>query len=230
MQSELTERAKTAWNSIADEFNQWDALGLDEQETYVALTAALSEQQAVGVKALEWSTNWGIVKAETPIGHYYIEARRDGGFDLRLEYVWSVWASGSKMAKAAAQADYEQRIRSALVDVPAVEPVAWALMFDGRIIATTFKSAEASYMKATNANCDLIPLYASPLREGEDSAEVLKALKEAVEFANKANNYIAGQDLPASAGWLAVIAKADAALAATRSGSATAAKGGRNDG
>lgn len=91
------------------------------------LTAALSDKQAgeVKIKPLEWSTNWGIVKAETPIGHYYIEARRDGGFDLRLEDVWSVWASGSKTAKAAAQADYERRVRSALFDVPAVEPVAW---------------------------------------------------------------------------------------------------------
>lgn len=40
--------------------------------------------------------------------------------------------------------------------------------------------------------------------------DLLAALKEAVDFANKANNYIAGQDLPASAGWLAAIAKAEA--------------------
>jgi len=39
--------------------------------------------------------------------------------------------------------------------------------------------------------------------------ELLKALKEAVEFANLANNYLAGQDLPASAKWLAAIAKAE---------------------
>ncbi|WP_242221582.1 hypothetical protein [Shinella zoogloeoides] len=57
MQSELTERAKTAWNSIADEFNQWDALGLDEQETYVAITAAL-----VDVPAVE--PDWWLVTTE----------------------------------------------------------------------------------------------------------------------------------------------------------------------
>jgi hypothetical protein len=65
-------------------------------------------------RPLEWSSNWGTVKAETPIGHYFIESRRDGSFDCRLEDVWEVWASSIEAAKAAAQADYERRIRSAL--------------------------------------------------------------------------------------------------------------------
>jgi len=39
--------------------------------------------------------------------------------------------------------------------------------------------------------------------------ELLAALKDAIEFANAANNQIAGQDLPASVEWLAIIAKAE---------------------
>ena len=124
--------------------------------------------------------------------------------------------------------------RSALVDVPAVDPVAHIIEGpngeDPRVYLTQKydpRSPDFWLNEEARAKHRVTPLYASPplSREGEDSAEVLKALKEAVEFANKANNYIAGQDLPASAGWLAVIAKADAALAATRSGSATGQSG-----
>ena len=38
--------------------------------------------------------------------------------------------------------------------------------------------------------------------------DLLEALKEAVEFCNAANNYIAGQYLPAASRWEAAIAKA----------------------
>lgn len=169
MQSELTERAKTAWNSIADEFNQWDALGLDEKETYVALTAAL-----VDVPAVE------------PV---------------------------ATLRKALTEAAQELDRISCVPNVTETKDT-----YDQFQLAKAYADRGAAAAWAV--------LRSPPLsREGEDSAEVLKALKEAVEFANKANNYIAGQDLPASAGWLAVIAKADAALAATRSGSATDQKG-----
>lgn len=43
----------------------------------------------------------------------------------------------------------------------------------------------------------------------ESAADLLEALKEAIEFANSANNYIAGQDLPAAGRWKAVVAKAE---------------------
>ena len=39
--------------------------------------------------------------------------------------------------------------------------------------------------------------------------DLLEALKEAIEFANAANKQIAGQDLPASSKWLAIVAKAE---------------------
>ena len=46
---EMVERAKTAWSSISDEHNGWDALSQEERDTYVSLTAALSsaEEKAV---------------------------------------------------------------------------------------------------------------------------------------------------------------------------------------
>lgn len=38
--------------------------------------------------------------------------------------------------------------------------------------------------------------------------ELLEALMEAIEFCNAANNFISGQDLPASSRWIAAVAKA----------------------
>lgn len=86
-----------------------------------ALTAALAEQtqQGVEVKALEW-------RAEPPyhvarvFGNVYAVEAWDGGVTLfgiggRRDF------KTVSEAKTAAQADYETRIRSALVDVPAVE-------------------------------------------------------------------------------------------------------------
>lgn len=51
--------------------------------------------------------------------------------------------------------------------------------------------------------------FADVKAEIEKFSDVLVALREAVEFSNLANNYIAGQDLPASSEWLAVISKAE---------------------
>jgi len=48
----------------------------------------------------------------------------------------------------------------------------------------------------------------------EAAPDLLAALKQAVDFANLANNYLAGQNLPAAATWLAAIRKAEGANAA----------------
>lgn len=52
---EMVERTKTAWNSISDKHNGWDALSQDERDTYTALVAALSsaEEKAVEVTELD---------------------------------------------------------------------------------------------------------------------------------------------------------------------------------
>lgn len=39
--------------------------------------------------------------------------------------------------------------------------------------------------------------------------ELLLALKEAIDFANLANNFVSNQDLPASKNWLKIVAKAE---------------------
>lgn len=255
MQSELTERAKTAWNSIADEFNQWDALGLDEQETYVALTAALADKQAgeVKIKPLEWDS---FGRAHSEVGTYEVVCIAQGGvFGL-----WRPIDDGSTFSndegseehcREAAQADYEQRIRSALVDVPAVEPVAWRWKFDadadwhyGGKEPKDFRFGDPEIVET---------LYSSPplSREGEDSAEVnipadlVKRCKEILRWhasavlengelralarriRSKLNNVIDGGE---SLRHAEEETKREAmrliiTLAATRSGSATTQKG-----
>lgn len=169
-----------------------------------AISAALSDKQAVEVKA-----------SPSDVFQVLAEFYRNGQFDF-------------------GHAPEMSRRLAALVDVPAVEPGACACCGkpfgdEGPYCLCVYTHRD--WKKNTMERPHRVTNYGRPTspplsREGEDSAEVLKALKEAVEFANKANNYIAGQDLPASAGWLAVIAKADAALAATRSGSATTHSGG----
>jgi len=96
-----------------------------------SLTAALSDKQAVEVKALP--LNWATEKKSG----FTIHVGR--GLGLKYEACIKAYSPGwvvtlgqsdvifdgaeadEDAAKAAAQADYEQRIRSALVDVPAVE-------------------------------------------------------------------------------------------------------------
>lgn len=119
------------------------------------------------VKALEWSTNWGTIKAETPIGHYFIEARRDGSFDCRLENVWKTWASSSDAAKAAAQADYERRILSALAK-PAgeAEPWGWVIPKRGKRKPVIFEADKFDEVSAAaEAEIDdlgYFPVYPTP--------------------------------------------------------------------
>lgn len=140
---EIVERAKRAWNSIADEFNQWEALSLDERDTYVALSAALSieQTQPVAVKPLEWQGAVGgnvclIATANTPFGRYFIESDVEG-FALALNQIGLLPHPTFAAAKAAAQQDYETRIKSAIVEVPVVtlspyeaEKIAKRLEFD----------------------------------------------------------------------------------------------------
>ncbi|MBB5040851.1 NUMOD4 motif-containing HNH endonuclease [Shinella fusca] len=118
-----------AWNLLAD-------YAVDNAD---AISAALSDKQAgeVKIKPLEWketSDDSGrYATVNTSVGSYdafELSLNVRGG--SRTMFGWTGhWMNGDQKAdsfeaaKAAAQADYEQRIRSALVDVPAVEPVAW---------------------------------------------------------------------------------------------------------
>ena len=124
-----------AWNLLAD-------YAVDNAD---AISAALSDKQAgeVKIKPLEWTgllspredgpaEPTGDIEAATLIGEYSVCLDEDEGVS---ETPWCAWSpvenighfESLEAAKAAAQSDYETRIRSALVDVPAVEsePVAW---------------------------------------------------------------------------------------------------------
>lgn len=196
------------------------------------LIASLSNKQAGEVKALEWRQH---IRNGSYLAHgvgilYAVDEDHECAVLAKYEGS-SVTKSAhphAEAAKAAAQADYEQRIRAALVDVPAVEPVAW--MDDGTCRAGSDSSAHRVVTDAQKrdmpeaiASSFTTPLFASPplSHRGEDSAEVLRsALQRISELTHSRANAKDARDLH-----LTVKAIADAALAATRSGSATSAKG-----
>lgn len=122
---EMVEAALQSW------FRKFPSLHGDKgylAEMRAALTAALAEQtqQGVEVKKLEWlgprdaHDGEDAFDAFSAVGHYIATGK---GWFILGQTGWYL----SSDAKAAAQTDYETRIRSALVDVPAVEsePVAW---------------------------------------------------------------------------------------------------------
>lgn len=224
MQSEITERAKTAWNSIADEFNQWDALGLDEQETYVALTAALSDKQAgeVSCIACEGRPSAGNnpcavcgrsalvdVPAVEPVGDDLI------GYVLRYGGMCRDCADMDGVCQSGQPCDTEQR---------------------RAVIKHTIAALAYGIKHGFIAN----PFASPPLsRDGEDSAEV-KRLRGLLDVALDAldsyadptgytdnNGEQLAPDEVVHQGLLAkeTAANLRAALAATRSGSATTASG-----
>lgn len=126
---EMVEKAKASLSHIR--------YGLSDTELRGALTAALSGQQAVEarIKPLEWDKTLGTYRgserrdqwrAKTPWGDFVIwhyqmiddEAKRGPKFTVGSHMtpfpVMDVEFDTLQAAKAAAQADYEQRIRSAL--------------------------------------------------------------------------------------------------------------------
>lgn len=203
-----------------------------------ALTASLSDQErAVEVKALEWRvlcSRSGNSEAKTPFGEYVIQSERDGWMlyllneqDAHMAY------STIDFAKAAAQADYEQRIRSALVDVPAVEsePVAW--LDDGTLRSGSVSTArrvvtdeQKRDMPAAIASSFTIPLYLHPplSREGEDSAGMVREELRAMMLEQKTSGSRETYTDGFAQGLCFAIERLDA-LAATRSGSAITSKG-----
>ena len=133
----------------------------------------------MGVKKLEWEAYW----ASTPFGIYTIEDhsgyRSTKRYRLRLptgsegdtvlSHGGELFFDDQEAGKAAAQSDYETRIRSALVDVPAVEsePVGEAGEMPGSNGGFTMAAFKAVDVPIGTK------LYAHPPhREGEDSAEV----------------------------------------------------------
>lgn len=79
------------------------------QKLSLALASPLLDREAVAVKALVWEDNYGHPRAETPFFSYGVTTLENGRAEFDGEHYATVG-----LAKAAAQADYEQRIRSAL--------------------------------------------------------------------------------------------------------------------
>jgi hypothetical protein len=119
------------------------------------------------IKPLEWEEGApGTYKqiAESPFGHYSV-------WEINGTACWSPWKSGSGAivdgglveAKAAAQADYEQRIMSALSTPPQPEaqgePVAWWIV--GSSAVTTDKDVTDRW-RLGNPDSNVVRLYASP--------------------------------------------------------------------
>lgn len=92
-----------------------ERIGLQKAIKIVKAAALEGDAQPVAVKALEWASErtGSMFSAE-----FYDIRREDGVFYLRLlDNILSTHAT-SGAAKTAAQADYEKRIRSALVATP----------------------------------------------------------------------------------------------------------------
>ncbi|MDG4675818.1 hypothetical protein P9A16_32470 [Shinella sp. 838] len=143
-----------------------------------ALSAALSIEQtqpvAMQVKGLEWSPAEGKpgrdVRAQPdPYHHYTVRHLSDGHFDLILTTDLGVkyfqgngveCHSSYSAAKAAAQHDYETRIRSAIVGVAAEpEPVAWMYQFKTK---APVLMVEKRNWAETHSEWTETPLYAHP--------------------------------------------------------------------
>lgn len=130
---------------------------------------------AVAVKGLEWITFCsasGNCDAKTPFGKYVIQSEADGWCLFNEDDASSVHST-LDAAKAAAQADYEARIRSALISPVAPEgsePVAWRGVVDGR---TAFLCRTDDEIKrlASDYNAIIEPLYAAPATPVEGLSE-----------------------------------------------------------
>ncbi|TFE99448.1 hypothetical protein B5M44_04420 [Shinella sumterensis] len=221
---------------------------LTRQNIRSALTAALSDQERaveVKVKPLEWGGD-GDCYAFADVTHQsYSIVFEEGKF-------WSNWDMSLppfgtiEAAKTAAQADYEQRIRSALVDVPVEPGIPTANCCVCRRIIDTREKSEGGddfgdetepgkwtcSVQCYDAYVGFVPDEPAPHREGEDSAEVEderlafegwaigNGLFLDERFFEDGNNYIDHVTRLAYDVWMA-----RSALAATRSASATSAKG-----
>ena len=230
---------------------------------YSAISAALSDKQAgeVKIKPLEFNDD-PCPAAVCVFGHYVINPIYSH-VELLIGYGRMSMTSLGRVQlnpgasiddlQTAAQADYDHRIRSALVDVPAVEPRKFKLgdhvcktkgsSWVGHVVG--FYSTELTpvgYAVESSRERGSVQIYpeaalklidpASPLREGEDSAGRIPgatAAFRAIDVADRLIQSAYGDEVPSE--WnkaFRSVAKARgraSALAATRSASATTAKG-----
>jgi hypothetical protein len=154
------------------------------------------------VKPLEWTAENPYHVARALGGHYSIE-RVDSDvtyFELKGNFIWPARKFATiKEAKESAQADFEQRIRSALASVPApsgAEPVAWrrcnadepGVWFDVTLDAET-----AHVWRTIRTNQIVEPLYAAAaLTASEAEATSLRRKLEELRQAYESARYVPG--------------------------------------
>lgn len=118
----------------------------------------------IEVKALEWRvfcSRSGNCEAKTQFGEYVIQSETDGWclYLLNQDDAHAAYST-LEYAQAAAQSDYDARIRSALVERKA-EPVAWRckdfadgwILYDSELRARDYK---------VKTGCLMQPLYSTP--------------------------------------------------------------------
>lgn len=100
----------------------------DLRALLAALTRPAGERPAVAVEKLEWGQHdprRDVWFAETPFGDYFVGNEASGVFRWKFSPAWP-WSEDfyatADAAKAAAQADYERRIGSALTAEPQAVP------------------------------------------------------------------------------------------------------------
>lgn len=164
----------------------------DTMEEAVSLwnrRAALAVQTQQGVEGLGWHKpvqRNSLSRAENNLGVYRVWTH----FEANGRWFWSLdgyekvsgECASEEEAKAAAQSDYEQRIRSALVDVPAVEsePVAWQweedLINSGRYTLMWDDESPGEHPGIRNVT----PLYAHPPRSLSNEGSELDRFRSAL--------------------------------------------------
>lgn len=112
--------ASSGWGETPEE-----AIAAWNRRAYLAASGEVAPQPTqVAVKPLEWRSIGDQWQADTPIGWYSVRPDEADGFSHSLFLSTSHIRAfkGAALAKAAAQADYETRIRSALAPSPAGAP------------------------------------------------------------------------------------------------------------
>jgi hypothetical protein len=131
---EAVQAAIKAWlheDIYADILEKWLDDEEHQEDMRSALTAALPFLQGVNVKALEWgkADDGTRDRAKTVVGWYFISNPKEGQYNLLFdnEEITALFAvyDTQEASKAAAQADYEARVMSAIE--PAPSPRAQAL-------------------------------------------------------------------------------------------------------
>lgn len=181
------EMIEAGWNALVPTSRH---LYIDKADVETILTAALSAAPQAVVKPLEWNdrrddhTVFRIVQVAVILGaddldglnYMVLGPDRHGLYEVVFGNKIIMSCGSEEAAKAAAQADYERRILSALTTPPAqAEPVAWLHEWDekdgkrGSRLHRNKEDAERAarnldryYLPLVKGSSTIKPLYASP--------------------------------------------------------------------